>query len=271
MFSFSFHRAADLIRLYCHIERRNAVRLYLALTAICLGKEPLFALLSHTVFATFSASFQTDARGLLSDRLICYVFSLVVLSFLFSFLHRKSGAIAALTLPATNAEKFWSRILFGIVGMIVVVNLAMLTSGIISWIFVFTMDTLFSSDPSYWNYLRHYVQDHFGLVYMIFYSSLSIVIIMKMLLAYHFVAFFCISFAILASLVFRRLNWLYGILLFIALYAFFFVLSLVFHDWWCQLGGHVQDYILISAMLGIAIANFIVAYRAFCRTQIAKT
>ena len=262
----SWKSVASLFRLYWLTERGRWARIFLGITAIFLVKEPILTLLNATIFKNPDYGFLSNLRYVLSFRILFYVICLLLLSGLFARLHRKPTAIAALTLPASNARKFWSRIAYGTVCTFVVAELALLANGILSWMFVAGMDAL-TGVPFTWDYPRYYFTGNFA--WIAYLSSSQPGRWLIVFLVWSLVCAYFASLAILSSLLFRRRSWLYGIGIFLAFYGcMFFVARSSVGEWFRALDSNAEDALALAFLACLTLVNAFIGYRTFCRAHL---
>lgn len=248
--NFSLLRTGQLIRFYWMNERKLWLWLYLGLTALFVFKEPIVNVVFHM-----------GGPGL--DAFLTGLFLCIGTSWLFSMLFTKRGAIDFLSLPAGNAEKFISRIVYGTLGLVLTAALANLTAGCICFLFIWMMESL-SGNPFPADALRYYLRPDFRLLGgpwspncgagFIFRSLLSIILIWALIL----------SLFTWTGLLVRRYGWVVGVALVL---AYVLIVELAH-----QIFGFmpVQFRPFVAATLLLAPVFYYLAYRAFCHAKIAN-
>lgn len=255
----SFARVRNLCRLYWHTSRRTLMRLYLGLTAFYLVKTPLLYILNRVMIVEFEGFSRLMYTY---NHFISWVFGLVCLSYLFAFLHRRTAATAILCLPATNAEKFLTRVVLGTLAIVCVFKLAELSSGVVHVAVIAALDMLAGNgySPDAANYYLATVFWPFNLLSRGFALTkvLSEYAILLM------VASWLTSVFTFSGILFRRHGWALSFVFIAALWlmAYFAIRAFGIPE------TKTFDACVIALCLLFALLNYYFAYRAFCRAQI---
>lgn len=248
--NFSLLRTGQLIRFYWMNERKLWLWLYLGLTALFVFKEPLVNVVFHRA-------------GPAWDALLTGLFLCIGASRLFAMLFSKRGAIDFLSLPAGNAEKFISRVIYGTLGLVLTAALASLTAGCICFLFIWMMESLVGNPfPAY--ALRYYLKPDFRLLggpwkadwgARAIFQGLFLVIAIEVLI---------LSLFTWAGLQVRRYGWVVGVCLVLA--------CILIAELAQQIFGFtaVQARPAVIAILFLAPVFYWLAYRAFCQAKIAN-
>ena len=143
----------QLWRFYWRTEKYQYLRLFLICFAIFLVKV---AILDFILMRMSSAAYGYSQHALIHQ--IYWIGTLILISYLFDAIHHKQRAISYLSLPASNAEKFLSRFIMGVVGVPILVNVALLAGTIVVTLFLGTMDTLAGNQPEWMKIFFYYYQ-----------------------------------------------------------------------------------------------------------------
>ena len=247
--NFSLLRTGQLIRFYWLNERKLWLWLYLGLTALFVFKEPIV----NVVFHEPGPIWNTFLTGL---------FLCIGASRLFAMLFSKRGAIDFLSLPAGNAEKFISRVIYGTLGLVLTAALANLTAGCICFLFIWMMESLVGNPfPAY--ALRYYLKPDFRFLGGPFeaegaraiFQGLFLVIAIEVLI---------LSLFTWAGLQVRRYGWVLGVGLVLAYILIAELAQQIFGF------AAVQARPYVIATLFLAPVFYWLAYRAFCQAKIAN-
>lgn len=242
---------------------------------------------------TFPNITQNEAIAINALRLptiIVGLISLIIPCYVFSNISSQSGEIRYLTLPATNAEKWMSRVVYivvvGVVLVLVAQNLAILFSSAIGWIFdIKPLKLLTQLNYDSENYLKIETMK-IGL-----FSSMTELYLMRFI-----TIVFTIATPIFFGTIFRRTPWLYMALILLGIY-FILIIGFAF-----SMMGYFKSHpeVIVSIVklkeslgkeefihfatetyispfvrvMGIVLSIFSIvflwlSYRLFCRRQIA--
>lgn len=248
--NFSLLRTGQLIRFYWLNERKLCLWLYLGLTALFVFKEPVF----NVVFHFAGPAWNTVLTGL---------FLCIGASWLFSVLFTKRGAIDFLSLPAGNAEKFISRIVYGTLGLALIAVLANLTGNCICFLFIWMMESL-CGNPFPADAAAYYLRPDFMLLGGPWDAACGARIIFRSLLGAISIWGLILSLFTWTGLLVRRYGWVLGACLVLA-YALLLELSR-------QIFGFTpaQARPFLIATLFLSPVFYYLAYRAFCHARIAN-
>ena len=249
--TFSLLRTGQLIRFYWMNERKLCLRLYLGLTALLVFKEPLV----NVVFYSQDPVWNNITTSL---------FLCISASWLFPMLFTKRGAIDFLSLPAGNAEKFISRIIYGTLGLVLTAALANLTAGCICFLFVWMMELLSGNHQFPADALRFYLKPEFMLLGGPFKADRGARAIFQGLLFAIALWTLILSLFTWTGLQVRRYGWVLGVCLILA-YAL--IVELV-HQIFGFTALQTRPYMLATLLL--APVFYYLAYRAFCHAKIAN-
>lgn len=292
--SFNFRRFWQLLCL--HFEESKKTN-FLILSLIFLGVVAWLLFYTSVIPTagdiqkTFPNITQNEAiitNALRLPSIIVGLITLIIPCYVFSNISSRSGEIRYLTLPATSAEKWLSRVVYIIVVGVVLVhvaqNLAILFSSAIGWIFdikPLKLLTLFNYDSKW----------AAELLKTGIFSSLTEFYLMRWV-----TILFAIAFPVFFGTIFRRTPWLYMALIFLGIY-FILIIGFAFG----MIGyfksrpevieslGKLQDSLGKDEFIHFATKNYIspfvrvlgivlsifsivflwLSYRLFCRRQIA--
>ena len=261
MKNLSFNNIQKLMRYYWRTEKRLYLRLFLGLVALYLIIDLILAifarLFSAKVFSTFSIFFNKEW--------IFWGFILICTARMFYVLEKKQTATTFLSLPASNLEKYLSRVIYATIGIFLLALAARLTANTIMSI------PLFFDDNWPLGYILRY--QIFPGTWII--SSISFntpYFLLKIFVIILWATLFAIwpwSLFTLFGLLFRRHGWLWALpVLFIGVSLFAFVMyTMADNNWNYQQHTHFRTLITITIIIP-TIFNYWLAYRCFRRSQV---
>ncbi|MBQ7181478.1 MAG: hypothetical protein IJR87_09320 [Bacteroidaceae bacterium] len=248
--TFSLLRVGQLIRFYWMNERRLYLWLYLGLTALFVFKEPLANVVFH-------------APGPAWNALLTSLFLCIGTSLLFAMLFTKRGAIDFLSLPAGNAEKFISRIVYGTLVLVLIAALANLTANCICLLFIWMMESLvghpFPTDAA-----NYYLRPDFLLLGGPWHTGSEARIVILFLLNATFLWTLILSLFTWTGLQVRRYGWAVGVLLILA----FILLVELSRQIFCYTPAQARPF--LKAIQILALVFYYLAYRAFSRSEVSN-
>lgn len=248
--NFSLLRTGQLIRFYWMNEHKLWLWLYLGLAALLVFKETLANVVFHL-------------GGPGWDVLLTGLFLCIGASRLFAMLISKRGAIDFLSLPAGNAEKFISRVIYGTLGLVLTAALASLTAGCICFLFIWMMESLVGN-PFPTDALRYYLGPDFRFLGGPFEADMGAQAIFQGLSFVIAIWALLLSLFTWAGLQARRYGWVVGVCLVLA--------CILIAELAQQIFGFAPEkarpYILAIPLL--APVFYWLAYRAFCHAKIAN-
>ncbi|MBQ9665191.1 MAG: hypothetical protein IJV33_01785 [Bacteroidaceae bacterium] len=267
METISLKRIGLLMRFYWRTEKKRYLRLFLTFFAIFLVKTAVI----EFIFMHINA----DVYNLSHYALTQWIFwggIVIVLSFLFDAVHHKQRAIDALCLPANNAEKFLSRLILGLVGVPLIVNVALLAATAVVVLFLGTMDSLAGNQPDWERiFSYYYAQTWFTDLRNTFYGFGSISNVVRSIFWDNMFALVFYTFFIWFGTAFRRLGWVYAFI------AFFVVVALCVFTY--EVAGIRDTHLfaspastkaIFSCILLLSLPFTVLAYHSFCRAQIVN-
>ena len=197
------------------------------------------------------------------DPLLTGLFLCIGASRLFAMLISKRGAIDFLSLPAGNAEKFISRVIYGTLGLVLTAALASLTAGCICFLFIWTMESL-SGKPFPADALRYYLGPDFRLLGGPWKADWGARAILQGLFLVIAIWARILSLFTWAGLQVRRYGWVLGAGLVLAYIVIVELAQQIFGFTPVQ----ARPYVLATLLL--APVFYYLAYRAFCHARIAN-
>ncbi len=251
----------QLWRFYWRTEKYQYLRLFLICFAIFLVKV---AILDFILMRISSVAYGYSQYALIHQ--IYWIGTLILISYLFDAIHHKQRAISYLSLPASNAEKFLSRFIMGVVGVPILVNVALLAGNVVVTLFLGTMDTLAGNQPE-WMKIFFYYCLYGNLANAVMCDTSFLSYFIYNLFWSYMMALAFYSFFIWFGIAFRRAGWIYAtIIIFVLMAILVFVLDFM--------GLLHQRAPLIARMMwsyGVPLLSIpftYLAYRSFCRAQI---
>lgn len=254
-----------LIRFYWRTEKKQYLKLFLMFFAIFLVKTAVI----DFIFMYINADVYNFSHYAFKQW-IYWGGILVTLSYLFDAVHHKQRAIDTLCLPANNAEKFLSRLILGLVGVPLIVNVALLAATTVVVLFLGTMDSLAGNQPEWERiFSYHYAMTWFYDVRNALHGYGSISNVVQSIFWENKLALVFYTFFIWFGTAFRRMGWVYAFI------AFFVVIALGVFTY--EVVGIRNTHLLASqtsvktlfyCFLFLSIPSTLLAYRSFCRAQI---
>jgi len=257
-----FDRFGQMIRWYWQTEKRLYLRLFLTASGLYVAQEVL-----STVLGELGAGAAQGALlRLFNDEVIFWGMILFCLAHMFSALERKQTATSLLSLPAGNAEKFLSRVVYATVGIWLLVFLGRCAANAVT-----AMPLLFNPETSFSEIVRRHVLPGTWMLASVFetYNILDV-------LVYAFVSFIIalwpMSLFTLCGVLFRRYGWLWA--LFILIAATFILIYLIEQNErsaaWINAHDVLFVWLTCAAVILLSAVNYALAYRCFCRAQIVS-
>ena len=285
---FRWSRFWTLLKGHFADGRKNDQMVLLAVFLVSLGLlmfltflgKPIEAVAGHEILKTVNMDMLTTLMTLSNTSTVVSIFIYVFLSLVCSNMSNRSGDIAYLMLPATNLEKWLSRVVYvfvvGFVLITAVYYLAVLLCTGIGYVFnVPTLKMLFS--------LSH----NFSSMELVLGTHISQTTINILLMLSYCVTFLMAAMFILGGTYFRRLGWLYTALIGLVLsFVLAFAIGLGFtffhQDEMIEVARSINDqgpgqmlslfnglYLwsgVLAAVLGVLLLWL--SYKVFCRRQI---
>ena len=261
----SFHHMQQLVRYYWRTEKHLYKRLFLGLAAFYVFKSILFWLLARF----FSLEYTRGLYVFLNDEWVFWGFILISAAYMFASLGRKQTATTMLVLPASNLEKYLSRVLFATVGIWLLAFAARVTANAITSI-PMLIDTLFfgGETPLRRVVFRYILPGH----WVIFSSSWGTTPLLGFL-RYFFMtgttALWPWSVFTLSGLLFRRHGWLWAIpALFAGGGLAYLVFEKLISKTWATEHDTLFMLLFVSVIYLFSAFNYWLGYRCFCRAQV---
>jgi len=248
---FSIKRTGLLIQYYWRTEKNMAATIFFIMLAAYLGVQVIDAMSHH----------QLAPPSLLYWVMVCSVVNTGIHQFYF----KKESTIVAFTLPASNLEKFLSRVIYVSVGALLMATVAELLSALICVGFALGMDYL-AGNP----YNPQIVRYYFSLNDWTFVSRLTgevpLLAALKALFYFTLLVLPVLSVFTLCSLLFHRWGFLVSTLLILTFVFSQMVFVGVLH------GPGVSAYWskLFCFFVLVTIVCYGLSYRSFCRQEMRK-
>lgn len=261
MKNLSFNRIWQLIRYYWRTEKKLYLRLFLGLVALYL----IIGLILHIFAHLFSIDDFGIFRMLFNEEWIFWGFILICTARMFYVLEKKQTATTFLSLPASNIEKYLSRVFYATIGIYLLALAARLTANTI-----FCIPLFFDENWPIGIILRYKIFPSTWIISSIGFNTPYF--LLKMIACILWATLFAIwpwSLFTLFGLLFRRHGWLWAIpALFIIVSLFAFVMFTMADNNW---NHQQQEHFMILTTLTIIIPtifNYWLAYRCFCHAQV---
>ncbi|MDY6248675.1 MAG: hypothetical protein SPL55_04490 [Prevotella sp.] len=243
----------------------------------------------HHMFSNLTRNEAIAINATRLPTLILGLFSLIIPCYVFSNISSQSGEIRYLTLPATSAEKWLSRVVYVVVCVVLVyitLNLAILFSSAIGWIFDIKPLKLLTQ--------LNYDSENYVVIETIkmgLFSSMTEMHLMRFI-----TIVFTIATPIFFGTIFRRTPWLYMALILLGIY-FILIIGFAFsmmgyfksHPEVIESIGKLKESLGKEEFIHFATETYIspfvrvmgivlsilsivflwLSYRLFCRRQIA--
>ena len=264
MKTLSFTNIRKLIRYYWQTEKHTYLRLYLGLTGLYLIKY----LLHYIMNQVFQSGEIEMLRYIFNDEWIFWGFILICTARMFYVLENKQTATTFLSLPASNMEKYLTRVVYATIGIYLLALAARLTANTID-----SIPLLFDSNGKDFGYiLRYEILPGSWIISSIqFVGAQTIFDIIRVVTWAIFFALWPWSLFTLSGLLFRRHGWLWAIpILFIGVSFFGLCLYTMIHNNWNKEQHLYYFTIMMLTVLIPTIFNYWFAYRCFCKAQVVS-
>lgn len=250
----------QMIRWYWQTEKRLYLSLFLTTLGLYVAKD----VLSTVLFELGGQAAQGALLRLFNDELIFWGMILYCLAHMFSALECKQTATSLLSLPAGNAEKFLSRVVYATVGIWLLVFLGRCAANALT-----AMPLLFNPETSFGEIVRRHVLPGTWILASIF-ETYNVGDVLVYTFGNLMIALWPMSLFTLCGVLFRRYGWLWALFIFIAAtFILIYLLELNEHNaaW---INAHHTQFVWMTCAVVVVLstANYALAYRSFCRAQI---
>ena len=255
-----FGSFGQMIRWYWQTEKRLYLRLFLTAFGLYVAQE----VLSTALGELGGQAAQEALLRLFNDELIFWGMILYCLAHMFSALERKQTATTLLSLPAGNAEKFLSRVVYANVGIWLLVFLGRCAANALT-----AMPLLFNPETSFGEIVRRHILPGTWILASIF-ETHNVGDVLVYTFGSLMIALWPMSLFTLCGVLFRRYGWLWALFIFIAAtFILIYLLELNEHNaaW---INAHHTQFVWMTCAVVVVLstANYALAYRSFCRAQI---
>ncbi|MBQ9637756.1 MAG: hypothetical protein IJV36_07705 [Prevotella sp.] len=261
----SFRRMWQLTRYYWRTEKKTYLRLFLGLVAVYVFKSVFFWFLGRY----FSIESIRYFLMLFNDEWIFWGFILISMAHMFPWLQSKQRATTFLALPASNMEKFLSRVVYATLGIWLLAFVGRATGNGITAIPAL-IDTLFLNGKLTLSWiLQRSILPATWTIFSADTGGLFILWALKFLLLTGLIAIWPWSLFTLFGVLFRRNGWLWAIpVLFVGVFIAYLIFDVsIGHTWLVQ--HNTLFFLLFSAFSLLPAAfNYWLSYRCFSRAQV---
>ena len=256
----SFHHMLQLVRYYWRTEKHLYLRLFLSLVAVYVFKSLLFWIIGRF----FSVSQMSGIFILFNDEWIFWGFILVCMAHMFSSLSSKQRATIWLALPASNLEKFLSRVVFATLGIWLLAFAARVTANFISVIPIFFDTLVMNGNLSLSQIFLRFVLPGTWSVF-----SVGIVGFFHHVAGTAIIALWPWSLFTLCGVFFRRNGWLWAVpMFFVGVFVLYLFLEKVLGTAWAHDHDVLFDVLFAAILLLPSAFNYWLCYRCFRRAQV---
>lgn len=255
-----FSGFGQMIRWYWKTEKKLYLRLFLTTFGLYVAQD----VLGTVLFKLGGQAAQGALLRLFNDEVIFWGMILFCLAHIFSALERKQTATSLLSLPAGNAEKFLSRVVYATVGIWLLVFLGRCAANALMSIPMF-----FDPEISFGEIVRRHVVPGSWMLASIF-ETYNVGDVLLYTFGSFIIALWPMSLFTLCGVLFRRYGWLWALFILIAT-TFFLIYLLEINDYsvsWVNAHDLLWVYLFCVLVILLSGVNYALAYRCFCRAQI---
>lgn len=251
----------QMVRWYWQMEKKLYARLFLAVISLYLFQR----VLSFFFFEMPGQKVQDSFLRFFNDEIIFWGAILFCLAHIFSALEHRQSAVTLLTLPAGNAEKFFSRVVYATAGLWLIVFLGRCAANALISIPLF-----FDAETDLNDIVRHILPGTW--IFASIVETYNVLDVAVYTLGSLILALWPMSLFTLCGVLFRRYGWLWA--LFILIAGTFFLVYLVelneHNAAW--INAHHAQFVWLTCAVVVVLstANYALAYRCFCRAQIVS-
>lgn len=251
MKTFSIKRTARLMQYYLRTEKKLLAVMFFTMMACFLGIQLMNAVNHHTMLP--------------SSLLYWILVTASLNNFLYLIYVKKESAIVFFTLPATNLEKFLSRVIYASFGSIVMAGVAEILSELLAAGFAIGMDYL-AGNPYNPQILRYFVGSGDWTFISRSMGMPAPLAALKVMFYFTLLVLPVFSVFTLCSQLFHRWSYIVGALLIVG-----FGLSQIIYGGLLH-GPGVHDYWnrLFTLFAIVTIVCYGLAYWSFCRQEMRK-
>ena len=261
----SFRHMLQLVRYYWRTEKHLYLRLYLGLVGIYL----FLSILSFILARFFSPSQMSGIFMIFNTEWIFWGFILISMAHMFSSLETKQRATTLLTLPASNLEKFVTRVVYVTLGIWLLAFAARVTANFFGAILLI-FDTLFMNGEWTLSQIFYYrILPGSWSVFFLNYGPTFILGFLKYVLWVSLFALWPWSLFTLFGLLFRRHGWLWAIpVLFVGVFAAYLIFEMSIDQTWAREHDVLLMWLFAAFILLPSAFNYWLSYRCFRRSQV---
>ena len=251
MKTFSLKRMGLLIQYYWRTEKAVVTTSFFMMSVLYLGNQVMNAL---------------SRRMMLPSSLLYWILVTAMVCHMFSPYHtKKESAIVSLTLPATNLEKYLSRVLYVSLGSMLMAAVAELCADLIAAGFALGMDRL-AGNPYNPQILNHFLSLNDWTLLSRLTHEAPPLLMLKAVFYFCLLVLPSLSVFTLCGLLFHRWGYLIGTMLVVG-----FVFSQIAFGGLLH-GPGTGDYwrCLLWFFAVVTVVCYGLGYRSFCRQQMRK-
>ena len=261
----SFHHMLQLVRYYWRTEKHLYLRLYLGLVGIYF----FLSLFSRILSRFFTPSQMSAVFIIFNFEWIFWGFILISMAHMFSSLETKQHATTFLSLPASNLEKFISRVVYVTLGIWLLAFAARITANFIgATLLIF--DTLVMNGE--WTLSQIFLYQILPSTWSVFYVGYGPTFILGFLQYVFWVSLFALwpwSLFTLFGILFRRHGWLWAIpVLFVGVFAAYLIFEVAIDGTWAREHEGLVRALFAAFILLPSAFNYWLGYRCFRRAQV---
>lgn len=254
-----FSGFGQIVRWYWQTEKRLYVRLFLTTLGLYLAQR----FLSTVFFEMVGQEVQGAFLRLFNDEIIFWGMILFCLAHIFSALEHKQSATSLLSLPAGNAEKFFSRVVYATAGLWLLVFLGRCAANALTAIPMF-----FDPEIGFGDIMSRCIPGTWMLASI--FETYNVGDVLLYTLGSFIIALWPMSLFTLCGVLFRRYGWLWALFILI-IGTFLLVYLLEINEYsasWVNAHDLLWVYLFCVLVILLSGVNYALAYRCFCRAQI---
>ena len=261
----SFRHMLRLMRYFWRTEKHLYKRLFLGLVAFYVFKSMLFWLAGRF----FSLEYTRGLYVFFNDEWVFWGFILISAAYMFASLGRKQTATTTLVLPASNLEKYLSRVVYATLGIWLLAFAARVTAHVITSI-PMLIDTLFlGGEVSLRQIVFGYILPGQWVLFSSYWGTTPLLGFLRYVFLSGTMALWPWSVFTLSGLLFCRNGWLWAIpTLFVGVGIAYFVFEKLISKTWAWEHDTLLMLLFVAVIYLFSAFNYWLGYRCFCRAQV---
>jgi len=261
----SLRHMLRLMRYFWRTEKHLYKRLFLGLAAFYVFKSILFWLLARF----FSLEYTRGLYIFFNDEWVFWGFILISAAYMFASLGHKQTATTTLVLPASNLEKYLSRVVYATVGIWLLAFVARVTAHVITSI-PMLIDTLFlGGEVSLRQIVFGYILPGQWVLFSSYWGTTPLLGFLRYFFMTSTMALWPWSVFTLSGLLFRRNGWLWAIpTLFVGVGIAYLVFEKLISKTWASEHDTLLILLFAAVVYLFSAFNYWLGYRCFCRAQV---